>query len=254
LPSDAENSAFFLKSTNNLFASCPNLGESSTRHPSSAASPQLSPELRKRKERKRPVKRFSLALLALAAALATTLTLGSVSARADGTEVSVVSSTGAGIPGDWSQEWEETSVGPFDTILVFSRQGDGLVTPGLTDVSGGWTETDLSPSGYASELTGPATSDYYFDTNFVDPGSNDVFDFFALYDGKIVDSGTFDNYGGGGSLGYGMYLEDTMPSLANDMSDVTPEPSSLLLLGTGLLGLAVILFRKEKASGLTSNA
>jgi hypothetical protein len=33
-----------------------------------------------------------------------------------------------------------------------------------------------------------------------------------------------------------------------------PEPTSLLLLGTGLFGLAVILFRKEKASGLTSNS
>ena len=32
-----------------------------------------------------------------------------------------------------------------------------------------------------------------------------------------------------------------------------PEPTSLLLLGTGLFGLAVVLFRKEKASGLSSN-
>jgi len=29
-----------------------------------------------------------------------------------------------------------------------------------------------------------------------------------------------------------------------------PEPSSLLLLGTGLLGLAVVLFRKVRLSGL----
>jgi hypothetical protein len=37
-----------------------------------------------------------------------------------------------------------------------------------------------------------------------------------------------------------------------EVSNVTPEPSSLLLLGTGLLGLAVVLFRREKASSHSS--
>jgi len=39
--------------------------------------------------------------------------------------------------------------------------------------------------------------------------------------------------------------------LTSDMpSSATPEPSSLLLLGTGLLGLAVVMFRKNKPSDL----
>jgi PEP-CTERM motif len=38
----------------------------------------------------------------------------------------------------------------------------------------------------------------------------------------------------------------------NDVYNVypTPEPSSLFLLGTGLLGLAIVVFRKAKSSGL----
>ncbi len=195
------------------------------------------------------MKKFYLALFALASTFAITVMLGGVPARADGL-TTASGGAGAGAAGDWSQEFEESGVGSFDTVLLFSTAGDGLATPGLTDAdSAGWTETDLDP-GYASELTGAAVTQLYFDTNFVDPGTDDVFDLFALLDGTVVDSATFDNFGVGTSIGYGLYEEDSTPSLAADMSGVTPEPSSLLLLCTGLLGLAFVIFRKAKASGL----
>jgi hypothetical protein len=65
-----------------------------------------------------------------------------------------------------------------------------------------------------------------------------------------------------GTLAAGNYSIDTNAAIVdNDSGDpnyqvdftpgaATPEPSSLLLLGTGLLGLAFVAFRKAKASGV----
>jgi hypothetical protein len=68
-----------------------------------------------------------------------------------------------------------------------------------------------------------------------------------------VDSAAFAWQSGTGYLN-AAFLQSGDPAVygVGDVYNVypTPEPSSLFLLGTGLLGLAVVVFRKAKPSGM----
>jgi hypothetical protein len=237
--SRAESSAFFLKSPNRLLGSCPNLRKPLVRHPSSAASLPHTPRAKEKKERKRPVKKFSLALLALATALAI-----SPAALADSYNFSF-----------------NTPSYSFYGYGTFTTDSAGTTITSIT----GTLDSDPGANIDAMTLLDPgafASNDNTFNdaAPYVDQSG---LSFSVDKSGTVVDYnifwyGTASGYGVTGACGLeGDCITDQANGIPSEpvsfnVTNVTPEPSSLLFLGTGLFGLAVILFRKQKASGHSS--
>jgi hypothetical protein len=188
------------------------------------------------------MKKFAFALLAMGAALAIT-----PAALAD----SISGSIAIGEALNSSDTWSLTGVTFIGTGEVDNATGTLL---GLVGDTAQLTTFTFAPASAANGVelfnVGSGLSTFTIDSIMVDfNGSLDGTPFLNLSGTGLLTEVGYDNTPATFSLtstttGTTSFTVDaTVPS-------AVPEPSSLLLIGTGLLGLAFALFRKNRPAGL----
>jgi hypothetical protein len=192
------------------------------------------------------MKRLTLGLLAVAAALAIT-----PAALAD-----TVITGSIGLSSDYFDSWNATTFTLPVDVHTSSARGNLTAIPTSTAATG--VPSLLTFASTAGEelfvaTSGGNTVEFVFDTPLTvvsDSGGNIT----LSGEGTLALTGylstlaniTITSTDSSGEYGSGPESSADLSLSINSLGIATPEPSSLLLLGTGLLGLAGVTFRKAK--------